>query len=79
MKQVKELEIPIVDNVCLHIYSSTTDKLYEVEDAVGNGESKWQLVEGNEYDFEILNQGHDSQNWTIFASGSIFIINKCLV
>ena len=31
---VKELIIPIVDDVSLHVYSSTTDELYVVEDAV---------------------------------------------
>ena len=73
---VKELTIPIVDSVSLHIYSSTTDQLYEVEDAMEHGESKWQLVEGKEYDFEITEDDGDANNWTIVGADSIFTINK---
>lgn len=74
--QVKELQIPIVDRVTMCVYSSTTDKLYEVEDAMESGESRWQLVEGNEYDFEILDGESESCNWTIKNPGNIFTVNK---
>ena len=73
---VKELIIPIVDSVDLHIYSSTTDQLYEVDNAIEHGESKWQLVEGKEYDFEITEEGADAYSWTIEGTDSIFTINK---
>lgn len=72
--QVEQLTIPVADSVKLLIYSSTAP-LYEEVDAVDYGESKWQLQEGKEYDFEIDGDSQDADNWTIDGSDSIFQIN----
>ncbi len=48
-------EIPIDKDVCLRIYSKT-NPLYIVDDAIDNGESKWQLEEGKEYNYEFIDK-----------------------
>ncbi len=56
--QVKRLEIPIIGNfgeIKLCIYpNSNNAMLFEEEDAVDFGESRWQLQEGCIYEYELL-------------------------
>jgi len=56
--QVEKLEIPIIGNygeIKLCIYpASGNATLYEEEDAVDYGESRWQLQEGCTYEYELL-------------------------
>ena len=73
--QVEQLTIPVADNVQLLVYSSTAP-LFEEMDAVEYGESRWQLQEGKEYDFEIVEADSDASNWTISGSDAIFSINQ---
>lgn len=73
--QVKQLTIPVADNVKLLVYSSNAP-LFEETDAVEYGECIWQLQEGKEYDFEIIETDDDATNWTIVGSDAIFIINQ---
>ena len=56
--QKGSLEIPVVLNngelIVLHILgASVHSRLYDVEDADSNGESRFQLVEGSEYEYEL--------------------------
>ncbi len=73
--QVEQLTIPVADNVRLLIYSSNAP-LFEDADAVDYGESKWQLQEGKEYDFEIVEADSDAQSWTVVGSEAIFVVNQ---
>ena len=73
--QVEQLTIPVADNVKLLVYSSNAP-LFEETDAVEYGECIWQLQEGKEYDFEIIETDDDATNWTIVGSDAIFIINQ---
>ena len=73
--QVEQLSIPVADNVQLLIYSATAP-LFEETDAVDHSESKWQLQEGKEYDFEIIESDKDASNWTVEGSDAIFTINQ---
>ncbi len=56
--QVDKLEIPIIGNfgeIRLCIYpSSNNAMLFEEEDAVDYGESRWQLQEGCSYEYELV-------------------------
>ena len=56
--QVERLEIPIIGNfgeIKLCIYpASNTSILFEEEDAVDYGESRWQLQEGCTYEYELV-------------------------
>lgn len=65
-----EIKIPITDNVCLSISSSSKDDFWY--------EEAWQLFEAKEYDFEII--GDDSgvcvEGWTISKPEAIFRINS---
>lgn len=58
--QVNKLEIPITGNfgeVKLCVYpASGNAKLFEEEDAVDYGESKWQLQEGCTYEYELVSE-----------------------
>lgn len=74
--QVEQLIIPIADKISMLIYSSSTAPLYEKRDAYEHNESKWQLVEGNVYDFEIIELESDTNTWTIEGPENIFYINK---
>lgn len=56
--QKESLEIPVTLNngelIVLHILgASVRSRLYDVEDADSNGESRFQLVEGSEYEYEL--------------------------
>ena len=73
--QVEQLTIPVADNVKLLVYSSNAP-LFEETDSVEYGECIWQLQEGKEYDFEIIETDDDATNWTIVGSDAIFIINQ---
>lgn len=73
--QVEQLTIPVADDVRLLIYSSSAP-LFEEMDAVEYGESRWQLQEGKEYDFEIIESDDDALNWTIVGPDAIFFINQ---
>lgn len=56
--QVERLEIPITGNfgeIKLWIYpTSSNARLFEEEDAVDYGESRWQLLEGCSYEYELV-------------------------
>lgn len=56
--QVERLEIPIIGNfgeIKLCIYqASSNSMLFEEEDAVDYGESRWQLQEGCTYEYELV-------------------------
>lgn len=56
--QVERLEIPITGNfgeIKLWIYpASSNARLFEEEDAVDYGESRWQLLEGCSYEYELV-------------------------
>lgn len=56
--QVEKLEIPITGDfglIKLCVYpASGNSMLFEEEDAVDYGESKWQLQEGNAYEYELV-------------------------
>lgn len=56
--QVEKLEIPIIGNfgeIRLFVYpSSGNAMLFEEEDAVDYGESRWQLQEGCTYEYELV-------------------------
>lgn len=61
--RVEKLEIPISGNfgdIKLCIYPASNNAvLFEEEDAVDYGESRWQLQEGCTYEYEILaDNGH---------------------
>lgn len=45
------LEIAVGKDVLLKIYSSKGDDLFDEEDAVDNGEARYQLVEGRQYEY----------------------------
>ena len=49
--QVQQLNIPVTESLQLLIYANSAP-LFEEQDASDYGESKWQLQEGKEYDFE---------------------------
>ena len=64
--QVERLEIPIIGNfgeIKLCIYPSLgSSMLFEEEDAVDYGESRWQLQEGCTYEYELVSDnGHTYQ------------------
>ena len=56
--QVEQLEIPIIGDfgeMKLYVYpSSNNSVLFEEEDAVDYGESRWQLQEGCTYEYELI-------------------------
>lgn len=58
--QVERLEIPITSTfgeIRLCVYpTSSNAKLFDVEDAVDYGESKWQLQEGCTYEYELVSE-----------------------
>ena len=64
--QVERLEIPILSNygeIKLYVYpASSNAMLFEEEDAVDYGESRWQLQEGCTYEYELISEdGHTYQ------------------
>ena len=64
--QVDKLEIPITGDfgeIKLYVYpSSNNAMLFEEEDAVDYGESRWQLQEGCTYEYEVVaNNGRTYQ------------------
>lgn len=76
MNQVDSHTIKVTDNVTLLIYSASAP-MYEITeaDALERCESRWQLQEGKEYDYEVLEDGHDTENWTLIGISSIFVPN----
>ncbi len=76
MKQVNTLEIKVTDKVTLSIYS-TSAPMYQITeaDAVEYSEARWQLQEGKEYDYEIMEDGADALNWTVDDAQPIFFVN----
>ena len=60
--KVDKLEIPIIGNfgeIKLCIYpASDNAMLFEEEDAVDYGESRWQLQEGYSYEYELVSNDH---------------------
>ena len=75
MKQVDTHTIKVTDNVALLIYSASAPmfETTEADDAIAPYESRWQLQEGKEYDYEILEDGHGTDNWTLVGTPSIFV------
>lgn len=73
--QVQQLNIPVTESLQLLIYANSAP-LFEEQDASDYGESKWQLQEGKEYDFELLENGMDAINWTVVGSDAIFQRNQ---
>ena len=64
--RVEKLEIPIIDDfgeIKLCVYpASNNAMLFEEEDAVDYGESRWQLQEGCIYEYELVaNNGRTYQ------------------
>lgn len=54
MPDYLEIPINIVHEVMLRVYPQTSNaKVFEDEQAVDLGEAKWQLVEGEEYEYEF--------------------------
>ena len=58
MNKTGQFRIPIVKGVVLLVDSSGAP-LFEEVDAVAYGESRWQLLEGQEYDYEFINAEND--------------------
>ena len=57
MMPSKELDIPISSNLRLLIFPSQKEATcFELPDAESFGESKWQLQEGREYEFQFVNK-----------------------
>ena len=73
--QVQQLNIPVTESLQLLIYANFAP-LFEEQDASDYGESKWQLQEGKEYDFELLENDSDAINWTVVGSDAIFQRNQ---
>lgn len=73
--QINQLILPVAENIRLLIYSSNAE-LFEDIDSINQGLSQWQLLEGSEYDFEILEGDKDADTWTIEGADGIFIINS---
>lgn len=73
--QVQQLNIPVTESLQLLIYANSAP-LFEEQDASDYGESKWQLQEGKEYDFELLENDSDAINWTVVGSDAIFQRNQ---
>ena len=73
--QVQQLNIPVTESLQLLIYANSAP-LFEEQDASDYGESKWQLQEGKEYDFELLENDMDANNWTVVGSDAIFQRNQ---
>ena len=73
--QVQQLNIPVTESLQLLIYANSAP-LFEEQDASDYGESKWQLQEGKEYDFELLENEMDAINWTVVGSDAIFQRNQ---
>lgn len=66
--QVRKLEIPIVGNfgeITLCIYPASSNAiLFEEEDAVDYGESRWQLQEGCTYEYELISNSERTYQFT---------------
>ena len=61
MKPSIELDIPISSNLRLLISPSQTEAAcFELPDAESFGESKWQLQEGREYEFQFVDKGKNA-------------------
>ena len=73
--QVQQVNIPVTESLQLLIYANSAP-LFEEQDASDYGESKWQLQEGKEYDFELLENDMDAINWTVVGSDAIFQRNQ---
>ena len=76
---VEQLTIKVKDQVTLLIYSMRREKancIFDSDDALANGESRWQLVEGQEYDYELLEGEQPAANWFIEGPDVIFYQNK---
>ncbi|MDY5319939.1 MAG: DUF2357 domain-containing protein [Candidatus Egerieousia sp.] len=76
---VEQLTIKVKDQVTLLIYSMRREKancIFDADDALANGESRWQLVEGQEYDYELLEGEQPAANWFIEGPDVIFYQNK---
>ncbi|MBR6054598.1 MAG: DUF2357 domain-containing protein [Bacteroidales bacterium] len=58
MNKTGQFRIPIVKGVVLLVDSSGAP-LFEEADAADYGESRWQLQEGQEYDYEFINAEND--------------------
>lgn len=75
--QVDQLTIPVTDNVQLLVYSSSKAPLFEEMNAMEYCESRWQLQEGKEYDYEIIvNADDDASKWKIEDQYAIFSSNS---
>ena len=73
MSKTGQFRIPIVEGVVLLVDSSGAP-LFEEADAADHGESRWQLQEGQEYDYEFVNSENDlipQVNWRLEGPDSI--------
>ena len=71
-----QLVIPIRPDVKLLIYSSRSP-LFEEDDASDYGESRWQLQEGGEYEYELVDTSLDSPAcWFLEGPESILSTNQ---
>ena len=73
MSKTSQFRIPIVKGVVLLVDSSGAP-LYEEMDAADYGESRWQLQEGQEYDYEFVDSENDliaQTNWRLEGAESL--------
>ena len=64
--KVDSLKIPVCNNVWLMVYPSSTNALLfeiEEEDATANAESRYQLVEGCEYEYVFVDENEKSADF----------------
>ena len=67
----KELDIPISSNLRLLIFPSQKEAAcFELPDAETYGESKWQLQEGREYEFQFVDKEKNTTVKAWFSEGS---------
>lgn len=68
---VNKLEIPVGRDVFLRIYSKTSP-MHIVDDAIDHGESRWQLEEGTDYNYEFINKdGTEALDWHLNGPTSL--------
>ena len=64
--KVDSLKIPVCNNVWLMVYPSSKNALLfeiEEEDATANAESRYQLVEGCEYEYVFVDENEKSADF----------------
>ncbi len=67
LMQVKQFDIPICPGVKLLVYSSGAPLFFD-ENAADFGESSWQLQEGKEYNYELVDDTLQPVDWSLAGS-----------